>query len=87
MNSRTKRKVAYRAKNEKGATVRNLTLADKINIDINNDTYNHKAEDKLQNAIRNSRLVNSYAGGTSTHLHTREYACGVQKLRKPRKSA
>lgn len=87
MNSRTKRKLAYRAKNEKGATVRNLTLADKISIDINDDTYNHKAEDRLQNAIRNSRLANSYAGGISTHLHTRKYACGAQKLRKARKSA
>lgn len=87
MNSRTTRKLKYRAKNEKVVTVRNLTLADKIFIDINDDTYNHKADDKLQNAIRNSRLVNSYAGGTSTHLHTRKYACNVQKLRKSRKSA
>lgn len=87
MNSRTKRKLAYRAKNEKVATVRNLTLADKISIDINNEIYNHKDIDRLQNAIRNSRLANSYAGGTSTHLHTKKYACNVQKLRKPRKSA
>lgn len=87
MNSRTKRKLAYRAKNEKVATVRNLTLADKIFIDINDDRYNHKDIDKLQNANRNSRIRNSYAGGIATTIGSRKYACGVQKLRKVRKSA
>ena len=87
MNSRTKRKLAYRAKNEKAATIRNLTLADKIFIDINNEVYNHKDIDRLQNANRNSRIRNSYAGGVATTIGSRKYACGVQKLHKPRKSA
>ena len=87
MNSRNKRKLAYKAKNEKGATVRNLTLADKIFIDINDDTYNHKDIDRLKNAIRNSRIRNSYAGGVATTIGSRKYACGVQKLHKARKSA
>ena len=87
MNSRTKRKLAYRAKNEKGATIRNLTLADKISININDEIYNHKDIDRLQNANRNSRIRNSYAGGVATTIGSRKYACGVQKLRKARKSA
>lgn len=87
MNSRTKRKLAYKAKNLKEATVRNLTLADKIFIDINNETYNHKDIDRLQNANRNSRIRNSYAGSIATTIGSRKYACGVQKLRKARKSA
>lgn len=87
MNSRTKRKLAYKAKNEKEATVRNLTLADKIFIDINDKTYNHKDIDRLQNANRNSRIRNSYAGGFATTIGSRKYACGVQKFGKPRKSS
>lgn len=87
MNSRTTRKLKYRAKNEKEATVRNLTLADKIFIDINNETYNYKNIDKLRNANRNSRIRNSYAGGVATTIGSRKYACNVQKLRKARKSA
>jgi hypothetical protein len=87
MNSRTKRKLAYGAKNEKAATVRNLTLADKIFIDINDEFYNHKDIDRLQNANRNSRIRNSYAGGITSTIGSRKYACGVQKLRKARKSA
>ena len=87
MNSRNRRKLAYRAKNLKETTVRNLTLADRIFIDINDDKYNHKDIARLQNANRNSRIRNSYAGGVATTIGTRKYACGVQKLRKARKSA
>ena len=87
MNSRNKRKLAYRAKNEKGTTIRNLTLADKISIDINDEFYNHKDIDRALNANRNSRIRNSYAGGIATTIGSRKYACGVQKLRKARKSA
>jgi len=87
MNSRNKRKLAYRAKNEKTATVRNLTLADKISININDEIYNHKNIDRLQNANCNSRIRNSYAGGVASTIGSRKYACGVQKLRKARKSA
>ena len=86
MNSRNKRKFAYRAKNEKAATIRNLTLADKISIDIN-ECNNYKDIDRLQNANRNSRIRNSYAGGASTTIGSKKYACNVQKFRKPRKSA
>lgn len=87
MNSRTKHKLAYKAKNEKVATVRNLTLADNIHTDYNNVRYNHKDIDRLQNANRNSRIRNSYAGGMASTIGSRKYACGVQKLHKARKSA
>ena len=87
MNSRITRRLKYKAKNEKVATVKNSTLADKIFIDINNEIYNHKNVDRLQNAIRNSRIRNSYAGGCASNISTRKYACKVQRLRKARKSA
>ena len=86
MNSRTTRKLKYKAKNLKAATVRNLTLADKINIDINDEFYNYKDIDRLRNVNRNSRIRNSYAGGVATTIGSKKYSCNVQKLRKPRKS-
>ncbi len=87
MNSRTKRKLAYRAKNEKAATVRNISLKEKIFGDYNNLIDNNKKGNILINIIRNSKIRNSYAGGVASNISTRKYACGVQKLRKTRKSA
>lgn len=107
MNSRTKRKLAYRAKNEKGATVRNLTLVDNIHADYNNVRYNNKQKDydnaltkkmRLSNMFKLNKqsvtdLIKQLANGTykverGRHSHmTTKYACGIQKLRKPRKSA
>jgi len=107
MNSRNKRKLAYRAKNEKGATVRNLTLADNIHADYNNVEYNNKQKDYDNALVKKMRLSNMFklnkqsvtdlikqlANGTyrvekGRHSHmTTKYACGVQKLRKARKSA
>ena len=59
MNSRTKRKLAYRAKNEKGATVRNLTLADNIHADYNNVEYNNKQKDYDNAVAKKMRLSNA----------------------------
>ncbi len=107
MNSRNKHKLAYRAKNEKVATVRNLTLADNIHADYNNVEYNHKQKDydnalakkmRLSNMFKLNKqsvtdLIKQFANGKcivekGRHSHmTTKYACGVQKLRKARKSA
>lgn len=59
MNSRNKRKLAYRAKNEKGATVRNLTLADNIRVNYNNVEYNNKQKDYNDAIAKKMRLSNS----------------------------
>ena len=77
MNSRNKRKLAYRAKNEKKPTLR-MVYATSIG-DYLYEGDNHKDIDRINNANRNSRMRNSYAGGVSTHLHTRKYACNCQK--------
>lgn len=107
MNSRNKRKLAYKAKNLKAATVRNLTLANNIHKDYNNVEYNNKQKDynnalakkmRLSNMFKLNKqsvtdLIKQLANGTCTvekdrHSHmTTKYACGVQKLRKARKSA
>lgn len=107
MNSRNKHKLAYRAKNEKVATVRNLTLADNIHVDYNNVEYNHKQKDydnaiakkmRLSNMFKLNKqhvtdLIKQLANGKiiiekGRHSHmTTKYACGIQKLRKARKSA
>ena len=107
MNSRTRRKLAYRAKNEKGATVRNLTLADNIHTYYNNVLHNNKQKDydnalakkmHLSNMFKLNKqsvtdLIKQLANGKyivekGRHSHmTTKYACGIQKLRKARKSA
>lgn len=60
MNSRTKHKLAYRAKNEKVATVRNLTLADNIHADYNNVEYNNKQKDYDNALAKKMRLSNMF---------------------------
>lgn len=60
MNSRTKRKLTYRAKNEKIATVRNLTLADNIHADYNNVLDNHKQKDYDDALAKKMRLSNMF---------------------------
>lgn len=107
MNSRTKHKLAYRAKNEKVPTVRNLTLADNIHANYNDVKYNNKQKDydnaiakkmRLSNKLRLNKqnitdLIQQLANGTyrvekGRHSHmTTKYACGMQKLRKARRSA
>ena len=83
MNSRTKHKLAYRAKNEKAATVRNIFLKDKIFGDYNSFDENHKKNDIEQNISRNNKIWNKFRYASLT----KKYACSVQKLRKARKSA
>lgn len=83
MNSRTKRKLTYRAKNEKVATVRNISLKDKIFGNYNSLDENYKKNDIERNISRNNRIWNKFRYASST----KKYAYGVQKLRKPRKSA
>lgn len=83
MNSRTKHKLAYRAKNEKAATVRNISLKDKIFGDYNSLDENHKKNDIEQNISRNNKIWNKFRYASLT----KKYACSVQKLRKARKSA
>ena len=83
MNSRQKRKLAYRAKNEKMETVRNAYLADKVahcGLDVKDkkQPQNHKVVAILINANRNSRILGSHVGGRARNIHTRKYACGVQ---------
>ena len=107
MNSRTTRKLKYRAKNEKEATVRNLTLADNIHADYNNVLHNNKQKNydnalakkmRLSNMFKLNKqsvtdLIKQLANGKyvvekGRHSHmTTKYACGIQKLRKVRKSA
>lgn len=60
MNSRNKRKFAYRAKNEKVVSVRNLTLADNIHADYNNVEYNHKQKDYDNALAKKMRLSNMF---------------------------
>ena len=83
MNSRNKRKLAYRAKNEKAATVRNISLKDKIFGDYNSLDENYKKNDIEQNISRNNKIWNKFRYASLT----KKYACGIQKLRKVRKSA
>lgn len=83
MNSRTTRKLKYRAKNEKGATVRNISLKDKIFGNYNSLDENYKKNDIERNISRNNRIWNKFRYASST----KKYACGIQKLHKARKSA
>ena len=84
MNSRQKRKLAYRAKNEKRETPRNLNLIVKVaesGLDPNNkkQAQNGKIIDRLINARRNSIILSSHVGGRARNIHTKKYACGVQR--------
>lgn len=83
MNSRTTRKLKYRAKNEKVATIRNISLKDKIFGNYNSLDENYKKNNIELNISRNNRIWNKFRYASST----KKYACDVQKLRKPRKSA
>ena len=83
MNSRNKRKLRYRAKNEKGATVRNVSLKEKIFGNYNSFDDNHKKNDIELNISRNNRIWNKFRYSSST----KKYACDIQKLHKSRKSA
>lgn len=83
MNSRQKRKLAFRAKNEKEATIRNLYLIRKVaesGLDPNDkkQAQNGKIFDRLRNARRNSIILGSHVGGRARNIHTRKYACGIQ---------
>ena len=78
MNSRQKRKMAYRAKDEKEATPRNLYLIHKVaecqmNVNDKRQPQNGKRIDILCNAIRNSKIA-------SRSKFTKKYADKSQKL-------
>ena len=60
MNSRTTRRLKYKAKNLKAATVRNLTLADNIHADYNNVEYNNKQKDYDNALAKKMRLSNMF---------------------------
>ena len=60
MNSRTTRRLKYKAKNLKAATVRNLTLADNIHSDYNSVEYNNKQKDYDNALAKKMRLSNMF---------------------------
>lgn len=74
MNSRNKRKLAYRAKNEKKSTPR-MELEVKGNY--LDPVQNHKKHDIEVNAARDSRIKEKFRGFGKL---TRKYACGIQHL-------
>ena len=78
MNSRQKRKLAYRAKNEKDVTPRNLYLIRKVsesrlNVNDKRAPQNGKRLDIQCNAIRNSKIA-------SRSKYTKKYADKSQRL-------
>lgn len=74
MNSRNKRKLAYRAKSEKKATPR-MELEVKGNY--LDPVQNHKKHDIEVNAARDSRIKEKFRGFGKL---TRKYACGIQHM-------
>lgn len=87
MNSRTTRKLKYKAKNLKKATVRNLTLADNIHADYNNVEYNNKQEDYDNAIAKKMRLSNAlHLNKTDVTDLLKDLGKGVIKIQKGRHS-
>lgn len=72
MNSRNKRKLAYRAKNEKKPTL-HMIFVTPVG-DYLSEEFNHKEDDRIKAAIKGSTIH------YTKRKYTKKYADGSQKV-------